>query len=120
MWLPLIADVAGVTVAPTAEVDGLDDAFRADRLGDAVGEVVRAIAGSGAAIVVEDAHWLDDASQALVATLGRLLGEKESLLITRRPGGAATPGCEGHRARADRRGERRRARAAGAAGEPRQ
>ena len=91
MWLPLIADVAGVTVAPTAEVDGLDDAFRADRLGDAVGEVVRAIAGRGAAIVVEDAHWLDDASHGLVATLGRLLGEKESLLITRRPGGAANP-----------------------------
>ncbi len=71
MWLPLIADVAGVTVAPTAEVDGLDDAFRADRLRDAVCEVVLAIAGPAAVVVVEDAHWLDEASQALVSTLGR-------------------------------------------------
>ena len=90
-WLPLVADVAGVTVAATPEVDRLDDAFRSERLRLAVGEVVVAAAGSGAVIVVEDSHWLDDASRALVAILGRLLGPSGCLLLTRRPDGAAHP-----------------------------
>jgi class 3 adenylate cyclase/tetratricopeptide (TPR) repeat protein len=90
-WLPLVADVAGVTVAATPEVDRLDDAFRAERLRLAVGEVVVAVAGSGAVIVVEDSHWLDDASRALVATLGRLLGPSGCLLLTRRPDGLPHP-----------------------------
>ncbi len=90
-WLPLVADVAGVTVAATPEVDRLDDAFRAERLRLAVGEVVVAVAGSGAVIVIEDSQWLDDASRALVATLGRLLGPRGCLLLTRRPDGLPHP-----------------------------
>jgi hypothetical protein len=86
-----VADVAGVEVAATAEVERLDEAFRAERLRLAVGEVVVAVAGSGAVIVTEDSHWLDDASRALVATLGRLLGPNGCLLLTRRPDGAAHP-----------------------------
>ncbi len=90
-WLPLIADVAGVSVATTEEVERLDQAFRAERLRSAVAEVVLAIGGPRATVLVEDSQWLDDSSRALVSTVGRLVVPPVSLVITRRPDGPAQP-----------------------------
>lgn len=83
-WLPLIADVAGVAVEPSAAVDGLNAAFRADRQRIAVAELVLAIAGPDAVLLIEDADWLDDASGALVSAIARLLGERAALVLVRR------------------------------------
>ena len=86
-WLPLVADVAGVAVAPTAPVERLDAGFRTDRLREAVGAIVSAIAGPTGIIVVEDSHWLDESTAALLEHVGRALGPQQSLLVTRRPEG---------------------------------
>ena len=86
-WLPLIADVIGADVAMTEEVAALDSAFRSDRLRVAVAELVLAIAGTGAVIVFEDVHWIDEASRALVEALSGMLGSQLALIVTRRPQG---------------------------------
>ena len=87
-WLPLIADVIGATVATTDDVEGLDPAFRVDRLRSATAELVVAAAGTGGVIVVEDVHWIDDASRAILETLCALPDRRVAVILTRRPDGS--------------------------------
>ncbi len=68
---------AGVAIDPEAFRRGLHAAFP---------DWLRSL--GGAVLVIEDAHWLDAASQALVAELG-LVGEPHLLLLTARPEGEA-------------------------------
>ncbi len=86
-WLPLIADVIGIEVPTSDDVEALDSAFRADRLRVIVAELVLALAGDGSVIVLEDVHWIDEASKALVGVLSGMLGPRNALVLTRRPGG---------------------------------
>jgi class 3 adenylate cyclase/tetratricopeptide (TPR) repeat protein len=88
-WLPLIADVVGATVAATAAVAALDPVFRADRLRSVTAEIVVAIAGRGAVLVVEDLQWLDDASRLVLESICAIPDREIALVLTRRPDGIA-------------------------------
>jgi class 3 adenylate cyclase/tetratricopeptide (TPR) repeat protein len=68
-WLPLLAPLVGSELADTDEVTAIDPAFRRATID---GQAVRLLQTmqDETLIVVEDAHWLDDASAGV---LGRLV-----------------------------------------------
>ncbi|HWJ83710.1 MAG TPA: adenylate/guanylate cyclase domain-containing protein [Nocardioides sp.] len=68
-WLPLVADVIGARVAPTPEVDALDERFRTDRMRDAVRVLLRELMPEPVALVVDDAQWVDEASADTLAVV---------------------------------------------------
>ena len=98
---PLVGEVAHIYVPSTVEVDEIEPRFRRDRTADAVIRLLAARPDGPLAIVVEDAHWVDEASAQL---LGRLVaaavdpGEPQPWLVmaVRRsgPGGFRPDGAE--------------------------
>ena len=87
VWLPLLALPLGAEVPSTPKVDEIDPAFRRDRLHDVVDQFLLRLLLMPTAILVEDTHWLDDASQLVLAKLASP-GPKPWLVVaTRRPSG---------------------------------
>ncbi len=87
-WLPLIADVIGASVPSTAEVEALDNKFRTDRLNAVTAEFVVTVAGRGGVIVIEDVHWIDDASRLVLESLCAIPEREVAVVFTRRPDGS--------------------------------
>jgi class 3 adenylate cyclase/tetratricopeptide (TPR) repeat protein len=89
-WTPLIATAFGVELPPTPETAALSPEFARERLASALSRLLGAAAPPGPALVlVEDSHWLDEASLDFLARLldrSRVAGERGIFaLITRRP-----------------------------------
>jgi class 3 adenylate cyclase/tetratricopeptide (TPR) repeat protein len=96
---PLIAVPFDAEVPPTPEVDELDPQFRRDRLHEAVGTLLTRVLMMPTLMIIEDAHWLDDASRDLLHFLTREQAPRPWLVcVTRRPqgNGFADPAVEGH------------------------
>ncbi|MFL5961585.1 MAG: tetratricopeptide repeat protein [Gaiellaceae bacterium] len=91
-WLPLLALPFDAEVEPTAEVDEIDPAFRRDRLHEVIEQLLSRLLLMPTSILIEDAHWLDDASQLLIRKLAQPAPRPWFLCITRRPGGPAVAG----------------------------
>ena len=88
-WLPLIALPLDLSVEPTPEVEELQPAFRRARLHGVVEQLLANLLDSPALVVIEDVHWMDEASSELLRHLGGQVTTKPWLLCaTRRP----TPG----------------------------
>ena len=90
-WLPLIADVIGATVATTEAVDALAPEFRAARARTATAELIATIAGDDSVVVVEDIHWIDEASRLLLESLCAAPDRRAAVVLTRRPGATSMP-----------------------------
>jgi class 3 adenylate cyclase/tetratricopeptide (TPR) repeat protein len=85
-WLPLIALPLDLTVEPTREVDELQPAFRRARLHGVVESLLTKLLDGPTLLVVEDAHWMDEASSELLRHLGSQVSGKPWLIcVTRRP-----------------------------------
>ena len=82
-WLPLLAPAVTATAAPTAEVDALDDAFRAERATAVIGELIALLTERNGCLVLEDAQWIDPASAGV---LGEMIGadRRHAVIIVRR------------------------------------
>jgi tetratricopeptide (TPR) repeat protein len=65
----LLADVVQVEVPSTKESDRIDPQFRADRTADLVIDVIGRMVPGPLVVVVEEAHWADGASVALLNRL---------------------------------------------------
>ena len=73
---PLLADITQVDVPGTPEADRIDPQYRGDRAADVVIDLLGRLMPGPLVIVVEEAHWADGASAALLdrvafATAGR-------------------------------------------------
>src|SRR6476646_2854867 len=68
-WLPLLALPLDVDVEPTQEVQDLQPAFRRARLHGVVEELLGALLPDPAVILLEDVHWIDEASSELLRHL---------------------------------------------------
>ena len=89
-WLPLLAAPFDAEVPPTRRARRSGRAFRRERLFETVEQFLHRVLMMPTLIVVEDAHWMDDASREL---LRHLVGSAQPrpwlLTITRRPGATA-------------------------------
>ncbi|MHB8510689.1 MAG: tetratricopeptide repeat protein [Actinomycetota bacterium] len=89
-WLSLIARAFGVEAPPSPEVLQLDEKFVGERLRDAVASLLEVALDTPVMLLVEDAHWMDEASADLMHHLVREIGEHPWVVVTIRregPGG---------------------------------
>ncbi|MBW3614916.1 MAG: tetratricopeptide repeat protein [Actinobacteria bacterium] len=84
VWLPLLAPVLDEAWPTTAEVDELDPAFRAARAHSVLGAAIDAVIDAATVVVIEDAHWMDEASAAALADLRQRPRTSPWLLLTTR------------------------------------
>ncbi len=84
-WLPLVANVLGVEMASTPEVDALADEFRKPRRDDTVAKLLGAILNSPTVLMIDDVHLMDESSMDLLERICHDLAERSWLiLVTRR------------------------------------
>lgn len=85
-WLPLLADVFDLAVEETPETAPLEGAFRRQRTSLLVEEVLERAIGEPMLLVIEDVHWLDEASGDVLRHLEQTVARHPWLLVsTRRP-----------------------------------
>ncbi len=94
-WLPLVAIPFAAAVSPTPEVTGLAPAFRRERLHHALAGILAAALRAPAVLVLEDLHWADEASFALVAALADAAEAGSWLILPLARPGAPTIGGPG-------------------------
>jgi len=68
-WTPLVGAVLGIAVPDTRFTAALDGRFRAARQHEVVVALLRALVPGPAALLLDDAQYLDEASGALLSTL---------------------------------------------------
>jgi class 3 adenylate cyclase/tetratricopeptide (TPR) repeat protein len=84
-WLPLLALPFGLQLPDTPETEQLEERFRGPQLHAVVSELLAGLLPGPALVVVEDAHWLDDASSELLRHALTSVSERGWLaLVTRR------------------------------------
>ena len=86
-WLPLLAIAVGAEVDTTPEVDRLGEEFRRERLLAAVADVIDAALGDRVALIAEDVHLFDSASQDVIARLARRAADRAWLVVLVHRGG---------------------------------
>ena len=83
--LPLVADVAHIEIPDTPEVSEIEPKFRQDRLVATIGLLLDRLIPHPAAIEIEDAQWMDEASAHLLSHLAQTINERSwALVVTRR------------------------------------
>jgi class 3 adenylate cyclase/tetratricopeptide (TPR) repeat protein len=83
-WLPLLGVPLDLRIPPTRETEELNDQFRKARLEDLVSEFLAWVLPTSTVLVVEDAHFMDEASADLLARLAADLGDRPWLLLATR------------------------------------
>jgi class 3 adenylate cyclase/tetratricopeptide (TPR) repeat protein len=83
-WAPLIGDVVGVAVEPTAATRDLDPEFRPERTADAVVALLAAAVPGPLLVTFDDAHYSDDATAGLMARVEQACDEHAWLLVAAR------------------------------------
>ena len=80
-WLPLLAIAVGAEVDTTPEVDRLGEDFRRERLLAIVADVIDVALGDRVALIAEDVHLFDSASQDVIARLARRAADRAWLVV---------------------------------------
>ncbi|MFZ0664713.1 MAG: AAA family ATPase, partial [Acidimicrobiales bacterium] len=83
-FLPLIAELVDVPVPSTPQVDELDVRFRRRRLEQFVVQLLRAYIAEPSALVVEDAHAIDEASASLLGRIAEATTDLPLLIVLTR------------------------------------
>ncbi len=84
--LPLFGAAFGCAYPETKESSAVAEQFRSRLTNTLVGRLINAVVGrDGVVLVVDDSHWLDDASCALVRSLIDDEGRNWFYLVARRP-----------------------------------
>ena len=95
-WLPLLGAALGLELPPTPETAMLEERFVPDRIAEAVQTFLQALVPETAIVAIDDAHWLDEASNHLIGRVAANLGEVPWLLVvTRRETGTGFRTPEG-------------------------
>lgn len=94
-WLPLLALPFDAQVDSTPEADALGPAAARDRRHEILAALLERLLMMPTLLVVEDAHWLDDASHGFLAHLvSGPAGRPWAVLVTSRPGAPSLAGPE--------------------------
>ncbi|HEY7018645.1 MAG TPA: adenylate/guanylate cyclase domain-containing protein, partial [Gaiellaceae bacterium] len=95
-WLPLVALPLDLDVTPTQEVEELQPAFRRARLHGVVEALLGRLLSGPTLLVIEDVHWMDEASADLLRHLGgQVSGRPWLMCATRRPVSGGFSAAEG-------------------------
>ena len=95
--LPLLAVPFGARVATTPEADAIDPDFRRVRIHELVVQFLDTVLAGPILLIVEDVHWIDDASGELANHIVRACaGRSWSAIFTRRPEGSWRIASEQH------------------------
>ena len=93
-WLPLLGLVVGLDLTPTTETAALDERFVSERIATSVEALLDRIVPGTALVVVDDVHFMDEASAAAIGRIVRGIEWRRWLLVVaRRPydGGFEAP-----------------------------
>ena len=96
-WAALLGDVAQVPVDPSDEVETLLPRYRPARTADVVVELLDATTPGPLVVVVDDAHWADEASTTVVRGIAAAARSRPwSVVVVRRDdeGGVEIDGAE--------------------------
>lgn len=92
-WLPLLASVVGARVPSTPESEALNERFLRERQVEALLQLLSTTLPGPTLLVIEDGHWMDDASAAVLEPVAKATGAHPWLLIVaRRPQGRSALG----------------------------
>ena len=84
-WAPLVGAVVGVETPATPESAELESEFRSFRLGAVVTELLERLVPGPMLVVLEDTHWMDEASGELLSrVMARANNRPWLLVLTRR------------------------------------
>jgi class 3 adenylate cyclase/tetratricopeptide (TPR) repeat protein len=83
-WLPLIGDVLAIRVPETPATLDLDPQFRPDRTADVVVQLIEQLAGGPILLTLDDAHYADESTAALMSRLERETRTQPWLLLSTR------------------------------------
>jgi class 3 adenylate cyclase/tetratricopeptide (TPR) repeat protein len=92
-WAALVGDVAHIGVEPSPEVAAIEPRFRPGRTADVVLDLLARVHRGPLVIVMDDAHWCDEASGGLLGRIAQACATRPWLLfVARRTGeGGFTP-----------------------------
>ncbi len=80
-WAPLVATVADVAMDDTPETARIDEQFRAARLGEVLRDLLGRLLATPTLLVIEDTHWIDEATADLVDALTADLEHRPWLVV---------------------------------------
>ena len=83
-YLSLVGDVLHVDIEPTEVVEAIDPSFRSERRAAVLCELLGAAQPGALMLIVDDAHWADEASVELLAAIARACAERPWLLMVAR------------------------------------
>ena len=84
-WAPLVAVVADIPMPDTRETAELEGRFRGAKLGETVSELLARALPGPTLLLIEESHWMDDASADLLRRLlNDLPGRPWFVCVTRR------------------------------------
>jgi class 3 adenylate cyclase/tetratricopeptide (TPR) repeat protein len=95
-WLPLLAIPFNASVPATPESERLDPSVRRERLHDTVRQFLLRVLMMPTLLVIEDAHWLDDASEFLLRDVVSAGAPAPWLVVVTTRPGTATFTTESH------------------------
>ncbi len=86
--LPVLAIPAGADVAETPEASAIDPKFLRERIHEETARFLQAALPSGTMLIVEDMHWVDDASSDFLEfSADHRLAQHWSVVLSSRPNG---------------------------------
>ena len=99
-WLPLIGDVLSIQVDETQSTRDLNPQYRPQRTADALVRLPEVLGGNELILAIDDAHYADEATAALLSRLEREAGCHPWLLLSTRrdEDGGYRPASAGDRA----------------------
>ena len=84
-WMPLLGAVLDIHVPETPQSAQLEEQFRRPRLAIATSQLLGALAGGPMLLIVEDVHWMDEASADILRYMASVVGTLPWLVcVTRR------------------------------------
>ncbi len=83
-WLPLIGDVLSIQVDETQSTRDLNPQYRPQRTADALVRLLEVLGGNALILAIDDAHYADEATAALLSRLEREAGSHPWLLLSTR------------------------------------
>ncbi len=80
-WLPLLGVVLGLSIESTSQTRDLEERFKKTRLEEVTADFLAAAMPRGALLIIEDGHFLDDASAELLRRFAGLACDQRWLIV---------------------------------------